>query len=50
MLKRPHKGTCHKISKKHLGRYVNKFVVQHNIREEDTISQMEIIVVGMAGR
>ena len=50
MLKRAHKGTYHKMSKKHLGRYVNEFVVRHNIREEDTISQMEIVVAGMAGR
>ena len=50
MLKRVHKGTYHKMSKKHLGRYVNEFVVRHNIREEDTISQMEIVVAGMAGR
>ena len=50
MLERAHKGTYHKVSKMHLGRYVNEFVVQHDIREEDTISQMEIIVVGMAGR
>lgn len=50
MLKRAHKGTYHKISKKHLNRYVNEFVVRHNIREEDTINQMEIIVAGMVGR
>lgn len=50
MLKRAHKGTYHKLSKKHLDRYVNEFVVRHNIREEDTIDQMEIIVAGMVGR
>ncbi len=50
MLKRAHKGTYHKISKKHLNFYVNEFVVRHNIREEDTIRQMEIIVAGMIGR
>ena len=50
MLKRAHKGTLHKISKKHLYRYVNEFVVRHNVREEDTINQMEIIVAGMIGR
>ena len=50
MLKRAHKGTYHKISKKHLYRYVNEFVVRHNIREKDTIDQMEIIVAGLVGR
>ena len=50
MLKRAHKGTFHKISKKHLYRYVNEFVVRHNIREENTINPMEIIVAGMIGR
>ena len=50
MLKRAHKGTYHKISKKHLNRYVNEFVIRHNIREEDTIRQMEILVAGMIGR
>ena len=50
MLKRSHKGTYHKMSKKHLNRYVNEFVLRHNIREMDTINQMEAIVAGMAGR
>lgn len=50
MLKRAYKGTFYKISKKHLYRYVNEFVVRHSIREEDTIRQMEIIVAGMIGR
>lgn len=50
MLKRSHKGTYHKMSKKHLNRYVNEFVLRHNIREMDTIDQMEVIVAGMAGR
>lgn len=50
MLKRAHKGTYHKMSKKHLNRYVNEFVVRHNIREEDTISQMNFLFAGMVGR
>lgn len=50
MLKRAHKGTYHKFSRKHLNRYVNEFVARHNIREQDTISQMELIVAGMVGR
>ena len=41
MLKRAHKGTYHKMSKKHLGRYVQEFAGRHNIREHDTINQMQ---------
>ena len=50
MIKRANKGTYHKISKKHLNRYANEYLVRHNIREEDTINQMETIVAGMIGR
>lgn len=50
MLKRAHKGTYHKMSQKHLDRYVNEFVVRHNIREQDTIDQMSALVAGMIGR
>ena len=32
-LKRAHKGTFHKISPKHLQRYVSEFSGKHNIRE-----------------
>ena len=47
MLKRAHKGTFHKISKKHLHRYVNEFAGRHNIRSLDTLEQMAAIVSGM---
>ena len=50
MLKRAHKGTFHKISAKHLQRYVNEFAGRHNIREMDTIWQMEHVVAMMVGR
>ena len=50
MLKRAHNGTFHKMSKKHLGRYVNEFAGRHNIRPMDTIEQMESIVSGMHGK
>ena len=42
-LKRAHKGTFHKISPKHLQRYVNEFSSRHNIRSSDTIDQMQVI-------
>ncbi len=45
VLKRAHKGTFHKISHKHLNRYVIEFASRHNIRPLDTIRQMEKIVL-----
>ena len=49
MLKRAHKGTFHKLSAKHLQRYVDEFVARHNIRELDTIDQMVAIASQMEG-
>ena len=49
MLKRAHKGTFHKISPKHLDRYVQEFVGRHNIRRSDTIDQMQAMVKGLEG-
>ena len=50
VLKRAHKGTFHKISHKHLGRYVTEFAGRHNTHPLDTIKQMESIVQGMIGK
>ncbi len=50
MLKRAHKGTYHKMNKKHLNRCVNEFLVRHNIREKATIDQLKVLVTGMVGR
>lgn len=50
MLKRAHKGTFHKISPKHLDRYVKEFAGRHNARPLDTVDQMEKVLRGMAGR
>ena len=33
MLKRAHAGTFHKLSPKHLDRYVQEFAGKHNIRD-----------------
>ena len=49
-LKRAHKGTFHKISPKHLQRYINQFAGKHNFRDLDTIDQMQSVVVGMVGK
>ena len=50
MLKRAHMGTFHKMSPKHLNRYVREFAGKHNIRSEDTIDQMRTVVAGLVGR
>ena len=50
MLKRAHKGVYHKISAKHLQRYVDEFAGRHGIRERNTIDQMDAVVAGMVGK
>ncbi len=50
MLKRGYIGTYHKMSPKHLDRYVTEFQGRHNVRERDTIDQMGDVVEGMAGK
>lgn len=47
MLKRAHKGTFHKLSPKHLDRYVQEFAARHNIREQDTLEQMAAVFVAV---
>ena len=50
MLKRAHKGVYHKISAKHLQRYIDEFSGRHNVREADTLDQMNAVVAGMVGK
>ena len=50
MLKRAHKGTFHKISPKHLNRYVQEFAGKHNVRDSDTLFQMRDTVARLVGR
>ena len=50
MLKRAHKGTFHKLSPKHLDRYVQEFAGRHNARDLDTIDQMAEVASGMDGK
>ena len=47
MFKRAHKGTYHKMSPKHLDRYVQEFSGRHNVRELDTMDQMQSLASGM---
>ena len=50
VLKRGYEGTYHKMSKKHLARYVTEFSGRHNDRTEDTIEQMRRMVKGVGGK
>ncbi len=50
MLKRAHTGTFHKMSPKHLQRYVNEFTGRQGIREKDTQAQMAEVVTALVGR
>ena len=50
MLKRAHDGTFHKISPKHLQRYVSEFAGKHNIRESGTLTQMRDTIARFVGR
>ena len=50
LLKRGYYGTYHRMSPKHLHRYVDEFSGRHNIRTADTIDQMVAMVRGMDGK
>lgn len=50
MMKRGFTGTYHKISPKHLSRYVDEFSARHNDRASDTIDQMAHMAQDMDGK
>lgn len=49
-LKRAHKGTYHKISQKHMDRYVRQFAGKHNLRNENTVAQLILVALGLVGK
>lgn len=50
MLKRGYHGTYHKMSKKHLSRYVREFSGRHNLRPFDTKDQMAAVAYDLNGK
>jgi len=50
LLKRGYYGTYHKMSPKHLARYIEEFAGRHNARASDTLEQMALIAHGMLGK
>ena len=50
LMKRGYHGTYHRMSHKHLDRYVREFAGRHNLRDEDTAVQMSEVVRGMGGK
>lgn len=50
LFKRGYHGTFHKISDKHLDRYATEFAGRNNIRDLDTVEQMEVLSAGMVGK
>ena len=49
-IKRGIMGVYHKVSRKHLGRYIAEFVARQNMRAQDTIEQMKLIVQSFEGK
>ena len=50
LLKRGYYGTYHKMSDKHLARYIGEFAGRHNARAVDTMEQMALMAQGMMGK
>ena len=50
MLKRGYQGVYHKMSPKHLNRYVQEFAGRHGLRDSDTVTQMGSVVSAMSGK
>ena len=50
MLKRGYTGVYHRMSVKHLERYALQFAGRHNVRDMDTVDQMQHVMAGLVGR
>ena len=49
MMARAHTGTFHKMSPRHLDRYVQEFSGKHNFRDSGTLDQMRATAVELIG-
>ena len=49
-IKRGCKGTYHKVSTKHLARYITEFAGRHKVRDLDTLAQMAALARSLDGR
>ena len=50
MLKRGYIGVYHRMSVKHLQRYIDEYVGRHNLRPLDTMNQITEIINGLLGK
>ena len=50
IIKRGHKGTYHKMSQKHLQRYIDEFTARYNSRKLGERKQMKLAALGMRGQ
>ena len=50
MLKRGYYGTYHKMSAKHLQRYLDEFADRANVRQMDTMDQIKATIAGLVGK
>lgn len=50
MLKRGYYGTYHKMSAKHLQKYLDEFADRTNVRQLDTLEQIRLAVAGLVGK
>ena len=50
LIKRGHKGVYHKMSRKHIHRYVDEFSARYNSRALGTRKRMELAALGMCGQ
>ncbi len=50
MLKRGYHGTCHHMSRKHLGRYVGEFAGRYNVCPRGTLDRMAGMAEGMTSK